>query len=209
MYRRFFKRFFDIIGAVTGLILIFPVLFITGVVLAIVNHGSPFFVQQRPGRKGKIFKIIKFKTMNDKRDENGNLLPDMERIHQAGRFIRSTSIDELPQIINVLRGDMSFIGPRPLLKEYLPLYTSEQGSRHKVRPGITGWAQVKGRNTISWRQKFEYDIWYVNNINLKTDIKVGWMTIKKIVARDGINAEENITMIPFDVFYHKTKSKLQ
>lgn len=146
--------------------------------------------------------------MNDKRDENGKLLPNLERIHQIGRFVRSTSLDELPQMINVLLGHMSFIGPRPLLKEYLPLYTPEQACRHNVRPGITGWAQVNGRNAISWEQKFEYDVWYINNLNFKLDIRIVWMTIQKIVVRDGINYQENTTMIPFDVYCRQSQSNL-
>lgn len=147
--------------------------------------------------------------MTDKRDETGKLLPNAERIHQAGRFIRSTSIDELPQMINVLLGHMSFIGPRPLLKEYLPLYTAEQARRHEVRPGITGWAQVNGRNAISWEQKFEYDVWYVDRMNFIFDIKIVWMTVLKIIIRDGINSDENITMIPFDIYCQQFQSDLK
>ncbi|WP_029906716.1 sugar transferase [Prevotella sp. 10(H)] len=200
MYRKYFKRVFDIMGAVLGLVVTFPILFVMGILLAIANNGSPFFYQYRPGKNGKIFRIIKFKTMHDKRNGNGELLPDSERMHRIGKFLRSTSIDELPQMINVLLGHMSFIGPRPLLTDYLPLYTAEQARRHNVRPGITGWAQVNGRNTISWAQKFEYDVWYVDNMSLKFDMKILWMTIQKIVIRDGVNANENITMVPFDVY---------
>jgi len=206
MYRNFIKRIFDIIGAIVGLVLSLPILLVTGIFLAVINNGSPFFCQYRPGKDGKIFRIIKFKTMNDKRDEHGKLLPDTERIHKVGRFVRSASIDELPQMINVLLGHMSFIGPRPLLKEYLPLYTAEQAYRHKVRPGITGWAQVNGRNVISWTQKFEYDVWYINHLNFKLDIKIIWMTILKIVIREGINSNENTTMIPFDTYCRQSQS---
>lgn len=206
MYRRFLKRFFDIIGSVVGLILTLPLLAGIGALLVIVNRGSPFFFQPRPGKHGKIFRMVKFKTMNSKRDGAGNLLPDSERMHSVGRFVRATSLDELPQMINVLLGHMSFIGPRPLLKEYLPLYTAEQARRHEIRPGITGWAQVNGRNAISWTQKFEYDIWYVNHRGFKLDMKIVWMTIQKIVTRDGINSDENVTMIPFDTYCRQTQS---
>lgn len=206
MYPKFLKRTFDIIGAVIGLLVSFPILFVTGILLALVNRGTPFFFQDRPGKDGEIFKIIKFKTMNDKRGKNGKLLPDHERIHPIGQLIRSLSIDELPQMINILLGQMSFIGPRPLLKEYLPLYTPQQALRHNVRPGMTGWAQVNGRNAISWEQKFEYDIWYIQHVNFRSDVKIFWMTIQKIIARDGINSERNLTMIPFDIYYQQIKS---
>jgi len=209
MYRKFLKRLIDITGSISGLVLTSPVLLTTSILLAIINQGSPFFLQSRPGKKGKIFRIIKFKTMNDKRDKSGKLLPDVERIHKIGRLVRSTSIDELPQMINVLLGHMSFIGPRPLLKEYLPLYTAEHAHRHDVRPGITGWAQVNGRNAISWTQKFEYDIWYVNHVSLWLDIKIVWMTIQKIIIRDGINSNENTTMIPLDKYYRQSQSSLK
>lgn len=209
MYRNFIKRIFDIVGSVVGLVLLLPILLFTGILLAIANHGCPFFLQYRPGKNEEIFRIVKFKTMTDKRDESGKLLPDSERIHPIGRFVRSTSIDELPQMINVLLGQMSFIGPRPLLKEYLPLYTSEQACRHKVRPGITGWAQVNGRNAISWEQKFEYDVWYLNHLNFRLDLKIIWMTIQKIVIRDGINSLDNATMIPFDTYCQQTQSDLE
>lgn len=205
MYRKFFKRIFDIIGSTIGLILTSPVLLAVSVLLIIANHGSPFFYQFRPGKNGKLFRIIKFKTMNDKRDKNGKLLPDIERIYPIGKLIRSTSIDELPQMINILLGHMSFVGPRPLLKEYLPLYTTEQTRRHEVRPGITGWAQVNGRNAISWMKKFEHDIWYVDHISFKLDIKIMWITLQKVIIRDGINSDKNITMIPFDVYYQQSQ----
>ncbi|MBK5721494.1 sugar transferase [Dysgonomonas sp. Marseille-P4677] len=209
MYHKFLKRIFDIVGAIVGLVLLLPLLLCIGILLAISNYGTPFFFQCRPGKDGKVFRIVKFKTMNDKRGNDGRLLPDSERIHKLGRFVRSTSIDELPQMINVLFGHMSFIGPRPLLKEYLPLYTPQQACRHKVRPGITGWAQVNGRNAISWEQKFEYDIWYIKNLNFKLDIKIIWMTIQKIVIRDGINSHKSITMIPFDIYCQQSRSDLQ
>lgn len=209
MYHKYFKRFFDVTGAITGLIITLPVLLIVGIILALVNRGTPFFYQFRPGKDGKIFRIIKFKTMNDKRDENGNLLPNKERIHRVGSLIRSMSLDELPQMVNVLLGQMSFIGPRPLLEKYLPLYSSEQARRHNVRPGITGWAQVNGRNAISWTQKFECDVWYVNNVNFMLDLKIVWMTVRKIILRDGINSDENTTMIPFDLYYQTENSKLR
>lgn len=208
MYHKFLKRIFDIVGSVIGLILAFPILLVVGILLTVVNRGYPFFFQYRPGKNGKIFRIIKFKTMNDKRDSYGNLLPDCERLHRVGRFVRSASLDELPQMINVLLGDMSFIGPRPLLIEYLPLYTAEQARRHSVRPGITGWAQVNGRNAISWTEKFEYDVWYVDNLTLSFDIRIIWMTIQKIIIRDGINSNENTTMIPFDVYCQQMESGL-
>lgn len=209
MYRSCIKRIFDIMGAVTGLVVTFPLLFVTGILLAAVNHGSPLFFQYRPGKDGKIFRIIKFRTMNDKYDDQGNLLPDTERIHPIGRFVRSTSIDELPQMINVLAGQMSFIGPRPLLEEYLPLYTSEQACRHNVRPGITGWAQVNGRNAISWIQKFECDIWYINHLDFKLDIKIVWMTVQKIIIREGINSQKDMAMIPFDVYCRQSKANIE
>lgn len=197
MYRKFGKRLFDIIGSVVGLIVTSPLLLCISVLLFFVNRGSPFFFQSRPGLNGKIFRIIKFKTMNDKRDKSGNLLPNSERLHKTGRFLRSISVDELPQMINVLCGNMSFIGPRPLLVEYLPLYNARQATRHNVRPGITGLAQVKGRNAITWEQKFEYDVLYVENINMLLDIKIVFLTISKIFTREDINYSNDTTMIPF------------
>jgi len=209
MYRTYLKRTIDVVGSAIGIVFTLPVSLVVAILLIFANHGSPFFLQSRPGKNGKIFRIIKFKTMNDKRDENGGPLPDMDRTHKIGRFVRSSSIDELPQMINVLLGNMSFIGPRPLLTEYLPLYTAKQARRHEVCPGITGWAQINGRNAISWDQKFEYDIWYVNHISLKTDIKIVWMTIRKIIVRDGINSTDNTTMIPFDVYCQQAESGLE
>ena len=160
--------------------------------------GRLLFFQERPGKGGKIFKVIKFKTMTDERDANGELLPDADRLTKVGRFVRSTSIDELPQLINVLKGDMALIGPRPLLVQYLPLYSKEQARRHDVRPGISGWAQCHGRNAISWKQKFEYDVWYVDHLSLMTDLKVIWITVQKVLQRDGINEEGQATKEPFN-----------
>ena len=209
MYRHFFKRFFDFWISLIALICISPVLLIVGVCLYIANgKGSPslegggwgrlLFFQERPGKGGKIFKVIKFKTMTDERDANGELLPDADRLTKVGRFVRSTSIDELPQLINVLKGDMALIGPRPLLVQYLPLYSKEQARRHDVRPGISGWAQCHGRNAISWKQKFEYDVWYVDHLSLMTDLKVIWITVQKVLQRDGINEEGQATKEPFN-----------
>ena len=209
MYRHFFKRFFDFWISLIALICISPILLIVGVCLYIANgKGSPslegggwgrlLFFQERPGKGGKIFKVIKFKTMTDERDANGELLPDADRLTKVGRFVRSTSIDELPQLINVLKGDMALIGPRPLLVQYLPLYSKEQARRHDVRPGISGWAQCHGRNAISWKQKFEYDVWYVDHLSLMTDLKVIWITVQKVLQRDGINEEGQATKEPFN-----------
>lgn len=197
MYKSFFKRIFDFTAALVGLVVMLPFLLVVAGVLAIANKGKVVFVQPRPGKKGKIFRVIKFKTMNEKRDSKGVLLPDSERITAVGRFIRLLSIDELLQLINVLKGDMSLVGPRPLLVEYLPLYSAGQMRRHDVRPGITGWAQVNGRNAISWGQKFDYDVWYVNNLSFWLDIKILFLTAKKVVCSDGINASGSVTM---DVF---------
>jgi lipopolysaccharide/colanic/teichoic acid biosynthesis glycosyltransferase len=168
-------------------------LIIVGVLLFIINNGNPFFFQKRPGKKGIVFSIIKFKTMNDKKDNTGNLLPDAERMTKVGSLIRKTSLDEIPQLINVIKGDMSLIGPRPLLVQYLDLYNDFQKRRHEVRPGITGWAQVNGRNAISWEQKFQYDVWYVDNCNFSTDVKIIFKTIKKVFLRDGITMEGQAT----------------
>lgn len=199
MYRHFFKRFFDIIISFTALICLSPLLIIVTIWLHLANKGAgAFFLQERPGKNAKIFKIIKYKTMTDERDANGNLLPDAERLTKVGRFVRSTSIDELPQLINVLKGDMSLIGPRPLLIEYLPLYSATQARRHEVRPGITGWAQVNGRNAISWQKRFELDVWYVDNLSLLTDIKIIFITIKKVLYRNNISSSTSATMEPFD-----------
>ena len=199
MYKHFFKRFFDFWIALIALIVISPVLLIVTIWLHIANKGAgAFFFQERPGKDSKIFKIIKFKTMTDERDADGKLLPDEERLTKVGKFIRSTSIDELPQLINVLKGDMALIGPRPLRVYYLPLYSKEQARRHEVRPGISGWAQCNGRNAISWTKKFELDVWYVDNLSLWLDIKIIFQTIKKVICRSDINSQEAATMYPFD-----------
>lgn len=190
MYRHFFKRFIDFWIALVVLICISPILIVVTVWLHFANKGAgAFFLQERPGRDAKIFRVIKFKTMTDERGSNGELLPDAQRLTKVGRFVRSTSIDELPQLINVLKGDMALIGPRPLLVKYLPLYSAEQMRRHEVRPGISGWAQCHGRNNISWTEKFKLDVWYVDHCTLWTDIKVIWITIMKVVKRADINNE--------------------
>ncbi|HAL64807.1 MAG: Undecaprenyl-phosphate galactose phosphotransferase [Bacteroidetes bacterium 38_7] len=198
LYRLFFKRLFDLVVALFGLIILSPLFLILWILLSIANTGAgAFFFQERPGKDEKIFKLIKFKTMNDKRDENGNLLPDNERLTTIGRWIRSFSLDEIPQLINVLKGDMSLIGPRPLLVQYLPLYNETQRRRHEVRPGITGWAQVNGRNVISWQQKFDYDVWYVDHVSLSLDFKILMRTIQKVFKREGISSDTNATMEAF------------
>ena len=197
MYKHFFKRFLDIVLSLLALICLSPVLLIVTLLLYIANEGAgAFFLQERPGYKGRIFKVIKFKTMNDKRDENGKLLLDTLRITKVGKFVRSTSMDELPQLINVLKGDMSLIGPRPLLVKYLPLYSKEQMRRHDVRPGITGWAQCHGRNAMTWKKKFEYDVWYVDHLSFMTDLKVIFYSIKTVFAREGINGENEESSRP-------------
>lgn len=198
MYCRFIKRLFDFFISLLVLIIISPLLLIVTAVLYFINKGGGvFFCQERPGKNGKIFKVIKFKTMTDERDPDGNLLPDEKRLTKVGRFVRSTSIDELPQLINVLKGDMSLIGPRPLLVQYLPLYNSEQARRHEVRPGITGWAQVNGRNAISWSKKFELDVWYVDHCSFRLDIKIVFLTLKKVFLREGISSSTSETMEGF------------
>lgn len=197
MYKLFFKRLIDFFAAVFGLLLLSPILIIVMICLFVANDGHPFFFQPRPGKGGRIFKIIKFKTMNDKKDATGNLLSDAERLTPIGSFVRKTSLDEIPQLINVLKGDMSLIGPRPLLVQYLPLYNEYQARRHEARPGITGWAQVNGRNAISWKQKFDYDVWYVDNMSLGLDLKIFFLTIKKVFVREGISAEGQATMEAF------------
>lgn len=195
MYKHFFKRLIDFILVLCVLLVIWPILLIITVWLHFANKGAgAFFTQDRPGKNGKIFKVIKYKTMTDERDAEGNLLPDAERLTKVGRFVRSTSIDELPQLINVLKGDMALIGPRPLLPQYLPLYSPEQARRHEVRPGITGWAQVHGRNAISWTKKFEYDVWYVDHCSFLLDLKIVFLTIKKVFIREGISQEGQATM---------------
>jgi undecaprenyl phosphate N,N'-diacetylbacillosamine 1-phosphate transferase len=197
MYKSYFKRSIDSIGALTGLLLLSPIFIIVTVGLFFANQGKPFFFQLRPGKHGVIFKIIKFKTMNDKKDPNGKLLSDAERLTPIGSFVRKTSIDEIPQLFNVLTGDMSLIGPRPLLVHYLELYSDFQKRRHAVRPGITGWAQVNGRNAISWDKKFELDVWYVDHISLLLDFKIIMFTIRKVIFREGISQEGQKTMEAF------------
>lgn len=198
MYKHFFKRFFDFIIALAALILLSPIFIVVMIGLYIANDGKPFFFQARPGLNEKIFKIIKFKTMNDKKDANGNLLSDAERLTPIGAFVRKTSLDEIPQLINVLKGDMSLIGPRPLLPQYLSLYNDIQKRRHNVRPGITGWAQVNGRNAISWTMKFELDVWYVDHLSFATDVKVFFTTFKKVFKSEGISADGHVTIEPFN-----------
>lgn len=191
------KRVVDFACSLLALILLSPLLLVICLLLYIANKGSILFTQERAGLHGRIFRVFKFKTMNDRRDASGKLLPDHVRLTPVGRFVRSTSMDELPQLLNVLRGEMSLIGPRPLLPRYLPLYSPEQNRRHEVRPGITGWAQVNGRNTISWTQKFEYDVWYVDHIGFLLDLRILFLTIRKVLVREGINAGANTTMTPF------------
>ena len=197
MYQSLLKPFFDFFGALVLLLVASPIIVIVAIILAFSNGGSPFFLQKRPGKKERMFTIIKFKTMNNKTDETGKLLPDSERLTAVGKFIRSSSLDELPQLINVLIGDMSFVGPRPLLPEYLPLYNEFQKQRHSVKPGITGWAQVNGRNAISWQQKFEYDVWYVNNQSFYLDLKILYKTVLKVIKKEDINRVGEATMTRF------------
>lgn len=194
MYQKFIKSTVDFLVAGFVLILALPILLLLILLLSWANNGKPLFFQLRPGKDEKVFKLIKFKTMNDKRDANGNLLSDAARLTKIGRFVRKASLDELPQLVNVLKGDMSLIGPRPLLVEYLPLYNNVQKQRHKVKPGITGYAQVNGRNAISWQQKFEYDVWYVKNISLSLDIKILFLTIKTVFHSEGISSSTAATM---------------
>lgn len=198
MYKHFFKRLIDFTLVLCVLLVIWPILLIVALWLHFANKGAgAFFTQERPGKDGKIFKVIKFKTMTDERGSDGNLLPDAERLTKVGCFIRSTSIDELPQLINVLKGDMAFVGPRPLLPKYLPLYSPEQARRHEVSPGITGWAQVNGRNAISWQKKFELDVWYVDHCSFLLDLKIILLTIKKVFNQEGINSKTAATMESF------------
>ncbi len=199
MYKHFFKRIIDFSLSLLGLLLLSPVFLILWMWLAIANKGAgAFFTQERPGRNEKVFRVVKFKTMTDERDADGNLLPDAARLTSVGRFVRSTSLDEIPQLLNVLKGDMSLVGPRPLLVQYLSLYNETQRRRHEVRPGITGWAQVNGRNTISWKAKFEYDVWYVENISFGVDLKIIVKTILNVITRSGIVPEGKMTMDYFE-----------
>ena len=195
MYKNFLKRLIDVVRVLSVLLVIWPIFFVIVIWLHLANKGAGVcFTQERPGKNGKVFKVIKFKSMTDEWDKEGKLLPDEQRLTKVGRFVRSTSIDELPQLLNVLKGDMALIGPRPLLVEYLPLYSEEQARRHEVRPGITGWAQCHGRNAISWQQKFEYDVWYVDHISLVLDMKILFLTIKKVFIREGISSQTSSTM---------------
>lgn len=199
MYRHFFKRIIDFGVTLCVLFLIWPFLLLIVVFLYFANRGSGvFFTQERHGRNAKTFKVIKFKTMTDERDKDGKLLPDEKRLTKVGRVVRSLSIDELPQLLNVLKGDMAFVGPRPLLPKYLPLYSDEQFRRHEVRPGITGWAQINGRNNISWTKKFEYDVWYVDHVSFWLDLKILFLTVKKVFMGEGISKEGEATTVPFD-----------
>ena len=198
MYSLFLKRFIDFVIVFCMLAIIWPILLLVGIWLYFANKGTGvFFIQKRPGKNERIFKVIKFKTMTDKRGIDGKLLSDEERLTEIGKSIRSTSIDELPQLFNVLKGDMALIGPRPLLPQYLPLYSKEQARRHEVRPGITGWAQVNGRNAISWNKKFELDVWYVDHCSFLLDLKIIFLTIKKVFVREGISSDTSATMEPF------------
>ena len=197
MYRLVFKRILDCVIASIAFIVLFPLFILVLFVLSINNLGTPFFTQLRPGMNAKIFRIIKFKTMTDKKSFDGKLLQDSDRLTILGNFIRKTSLDEIPQLLNVIKGDMSLVGPRPLLVDYLPLYNAFQARRHEVKPGITGWAQVNGRNAISWEQKFEYDVWYVDHLSFALDIKILWMTVLKVFKSEGINAADSATMEKF------------
>jgi len=197
IYVSFFKPLMDFVVALIIFVVLSPVFIVVVILLAIANSGKPFFFQRRPGKHGKIFKVIKFKTMNDRKDKKGELLPDADRLTAIGSFVRKTSLDEIPQMLNVLKGDMSLIGPRPLLEEYLPLYNETQMTRHDVRPGITGWAQVNGRNAISWQEKFGYDVWYVNNISFALDFKIFFLTIRNILRSEGISSGTSATMEKF------------
>lgn len=199
MYAHCLKRLIDFTIVLIVLLIIWPILLLITIWLYFANKGAgAFFTQERPGKNGKIFKVIKYKTMTDERDAQGNLLSDADRLTKVGKFVRSTSIDELPQLINVLKGDMALIGPRPLLPQYLPLYSKEQARRHEVRPGITGWAQVNGRNAISWAKKFELDVWYVDHCSFMLDLKIIFLTIKKVFIREGISQEGQATIEPFN-----------
>lgn len=206
LYQQYVKPLLDFILALTAFILLLPVTLLTALLLFIANRGDVLFVQPRPGKGGKVFRIIKFKTMNDLKDQQGNLLPDEKRLTPVGRFVRKTSLDELPQLINVLKGDMSLVGPRPLLIAYLPLYNERQQKRHEVKPGITGWTQVNGRNALGWGQKFEYDVWYVENISFALDVKILFMTIGKVLKSEGISAEGHATMPTF-IEYVRQKNR--
>ena len=201
MYNKYLKPVFDFSASLVALLVFLPLFILITVALYFANSGKPFFFQQKPGKNGKIFKIVKIKTMTHAKNVNGNLLPDAERLTTIGTFVRKTSLDEIPQLINVLKGDMSLIGPRPLLTQYLHLYNEFQNRRHEVKPGITGWAQVNGRNAISWDKKFEYDVYYVAHVSFRLDLKILFLTLKKVIIREGINAEDSATMEPFQGQY--------
>jgi undecaprenyl phosphate N,N'-diacetylbacillosamine 1-phosphate transferase len=198
MYNFFFKRIIELIISISGIIILLPLILACAITLWLSTKNSPFFIQARPGKNAKVFKLIKFKTMSDTKDETGKLLPDVQRTTIIGKIIRSYSLDELPQLLNVIFGDMSLIGPRPLLVKYLDLYTPEQARRHEVKPGITGWAQVNGRNTISWEDKFRLDVWYVDNLSFLLDLKIVYLTFLKVIKKEAINAGSNITMKAFE-----------
>ena len=197
MYDRFLKRIVDLCITFPALLIALPMIFLLGLLIFLQDRRTPFFTQLRPGRNNRVFKVMKLRTMNSKRDSNGNLMADEFRLTGIGRFIRKTSLDELPQLFNVLLGHMSLVGPRPLLTQYLPLYNDFQRRRHEVKPGITGWAQVNGRNAISWEEKFELDVWYVDNQSFWLDLKILWLTVRKVIVREGISQEGQATMIPF------------
>lgn len=197
MYKSVFKRLLDLILSIVGFVVLSPFFFLIAILLFIVNKGKPFFLQERPGKGEKIFKVIKFKTMTDAKDKEGKLLPDYLRITRFGNIVRKTSLDEIPQLLNVIKGEMSLIGPRPLLVAYLPLYNDFQRRRHEVRPGITGWAQVNGRNAISWEEKFEYDVWYVDHLSFMLDFKIIRLTLLKVLKSEGVNAKKNVPMERF------------
>lgn len=197
LYKKIFKRVFDLVVAVPAFLLLSPLFLIVAALLAVANRGTPFFFQRRPGKNERVFRVIKFKTMNDRRDRMGDLLPDEDRITPVGGFVRRTSLDEIPQLLNVVLGDMSLVGPRPLLVDYLPLYTDEQRRRHEVKPGITGWAQVNGRNAITWKQKFIFDVWYVDHMSFFLDIKIILLTVKKVFKSEGISSSTSATMERF------------
>jgi undecaprenyl phosphate N,N'-diacetylbacillosamine 1-phosphate transferase len=194
MYQIIFKKLIDFLCSLFLILLLSPLIILITIALFFANQGKPFFLQNRPGKHGKLFNIIKFKTMNDKKNDSGNLLSDEIRLTKIGKFVRKTSIDELPQLINVLKGEMSLVGPRPLLPQYLPLYNEFQQRRHEVKPGMTGWAQINGRNAISWSQKFEYDVWYVDNLSFILDIKIVLLTIKKVIKRENISADKSVSI---------------
>lgn len=198
MYKDFFKRFLDFVLSLIGFVLLSPIFIFISILLGIANKGNPLFIQKRPGKEEKVFKIIKFKTMTDERGSNGTLLSDEKRLTVIGSFVRRTSLDEIPQLINVIKGEMSLIGPRPLLVKYLPLYTDNQKRRHEIKPGITGWAQVNGRNLVGWKEKFEFDIWYIDHLSFSLDIKIIFMTIFKVFKSEGINANGQATTKDFE-----------